>query len=829
LWWAQKLKKMLAIAVLLALLSLAVCDQECESLLAKVNPFVGTGGLTYGYGSLNPGAQAPFGALRLGPDTTATIANIAWRHFSGYNPQDDKIRAFSHTHLVGAGINNLGNFGVMPMRRDSLSLPHSWWSTFKKESEHAVPGQYSVYLDSPRVQADLLATSRFTAVHRYSFDSTSNPGKASVLVDACHAARLHDGLVTDHHHAMCKEASMTIAEDMQSFDGFALFYEDVNVWIHGEFVFPDEPARKVQGWETCMVSKGGLCHKDVGKTFNNSVDLFSFASLGRLGADGTEANNNEPFVVELHVGISFVSSELAKANYDEIFSGLVNSRRTFAERKSASESSWCDELGHLQVTDLDADVMGDFSSLVHTMNYHSRMSPSNLMESGGAYRGLDSAVHNSVSERSAQYGNAPQADKRADYAFFSDLSLWDTFRTQHPWLLLTDERVALGVIRSLAEMTVQQGGFPRWVLLSHDISCMVGLHGMALITEAIHAGWGQEHFDLSTLYKYLLPQLTDPAFSGPNRRGEDVTFYLDKGYVASEQSDKSPSMTVTYAYDDWLLSQISAKVGDIQSSQEAAKRAHNVLNLWNSTQEYLGFICARDKAGTYLCPDNPVGPSAWEENIEGDAYHWGFFGMVQDPSGLIPLLYSSPSDFVQSMDKYFSKHVELQNEFKLATTGLPNPYYWAGNEISSFTPWLFAYAGVSGACTYSQSWSRKLLEIHYSNTPSGLPGNDDYGSMSSWFVFAALGLFPRAGSSDFVLGSPRVSQAAIRLRKLDGSTSILSITTHDNSAENIYVSRALLNGVELSSPIVSRAQLTAAAGASLEFFMSPVKQSALCP
>ena len=136
---------------------------------------------------------------------------------------------------------------------------------------------------------------------------------------------------------------------------------------------------------------------------------------------------------------------------------------------------------------------------------------------------------------------------------------------------------------------------------------------------------------------------------------------------------------------------------------------------------------------------------------------------------------------------------------------------------------------MSGACTYSQSWSRKLLEIHYSNTPNGLPGNDDYGSMSSWFVFAALGLFPRAGSSDFVLGSPRVSQAAIRLRKLDGSTSILSITTHDNSAENIYVSRALLNGVELSSPIVSRAQLTAAAGASLEFFMSPVKQSALCP
>jgi putative alpha-1,2-mannosidase len=150
-------------SLLLAILGLAVSwalDEPCAGLLAKVNVFVGTGGLAYGYGSLNPSTN-PHGGMRLGPDTADSALDISWRHFSGYNSDDDQIRAFSHTHLVGAGIDNLGHFGVMPTL--GMTKPLSWWSPFSKSREKASPGRYSVFLDKPRVQVDLQATSRFTA------------------------------------------------------------------------------------------------------------------------------------------------------------------------------------------------------------------------------------------------------------------------------------------------------------------------------------------------------------------------------------------------------------------------------------------------------------------------------------------------------------------------------------------------------------------------------------------------------------------------------------------------------------------------------------------
>ena len=108
----SKLVIFLALSVLVGLAS-ALSD-ECASLLSKADPLNGSGGLGYGYGSINPGSSFPRGAMRLGPDTTKSVANLGFEHFSGYNYIDDKVRMMSHTHFVGAGINGLGNFGIMP-------------------------------------------------------------------------------------------------------------------------------------------------------------------------------------------------------------------------------------------------------------------------------------------------------------------------------------------------------------------------------------------------------------------------------------------------------------------------------------------------------------------------------------------------------------------------------------------------------------------------------------------------------------------------------------------------------------------------------------------
>jgi len=57
--------------------------------------------------------------LRLGPDTALKVFDqdltLPFEHFGGYNFEDNYIRAFSHTHLVGAGAGDYGNFGFMPL------------------------------------------------------------------------------------------------------------------------------------------------------------------------------------------------------------------------------------------------------------------------------------------------------------------------------------------------------------------------------------------------------------------------------------------------------------------------------------------------------------------------------------------------------------------------------------------------------------------------------------------------------------------------------------------------------------------------------------------
>ena len=118
--------------------------------------------------------------------------------------------------------------------------------------------------------------------------------------------------------------------------------------------------------------------------------------------------------------------------------------------------------------------------------------------------------------------------------------------------------------------------------------------------------------------------------------------------------------------------------------------------------------------------------------------------------------------------------------------------------------------------------------MHFSNAPNGVPGNEDYGAMSSWLLFASFGLFPQAGTTNFLIGSPRVQSATLRLQHFDGTTSDLEIVTVNNSADNVYVSSLFVNGEEHRSTVIDRAVLADPAGCRLEFHMSSVAESALC-
>jgi putative alpha-1,2-mannosidase len=236
-------------------------------------------------------------------------------------------------------------------------------------------------------------------------------------------------------------------------------------------------------------------------------------------------------------------------------------------------------------------------------------------------------------------------------------------------------------------------------------------------------------------------------------------------------------------------------------------------------------MCQRSNGAgePFLCPREPahvVKDMLESPYIEGDAWHWAYF-VPHDPPGLVAL-FPSPAAFEAQLTQLFEDTVPFHEAFGNV---VPNAYYWAGNEHNLLTPWLFNYA--PGACHKTQKWTRAVTHMNFNNEPRGLPGNDDYGALSSWLLFAYAGLYPKAGDSVFLVGSPRVAAATLKLARLGGGVAVLAVLTRNNSATNVYVESLLVNGVAHLSPFIERSAF--ADGATLEFFMTDQPRSGLCP
>lgn len=779
----------------------------------SVNVFIGSGGPAYGYGGVNPAAQVPFGAMRIGPDTTLKAGDITFRHFSGYNYADDTIRAFSHTHLVGAGTNDLGNIGIMPFNLQNGSFDNArnfWWSTFHKNNESGSPGVYKVHLDEPNVDVELLALSNMAGIHKYTYHlntpSLESPG---LLVDVCHAAKLDKD-----SESLCSNASISIDPQDPSVFRAAVsfnggFTKKMWMFLYGKLEYEESGASSAP-WRLCSGKelKSMQC-EDAGTEMQTSLGMLHATQLFNIDKKILKRGS---FTAQLRVGLSFINSTMAQKNLE----AALISGNSYESLKLDTQSLWASYLDKITVKSLEGDE--ELNAMLYSAVYRSFLSPTDYTETDGLYVGADKKVHNVTAERIETYGDAfidqKQANDDHSLHFYSDLSFWDTFRTLHPWQLLLSEQLAVGVARSVGEISTQQQAFPRWILGSQEESCMIGLHGSAFILEAALAGL-QSLFDITTIQKLLVQQSTQ---SVPLNGRTDVQFYMSDGYVSQDSAEDSAALTLTFAFDDFVLGGISNLVNDSTAAQAAYDRSRNYRNIWSSEKQY---FCGRYKSGELLCPDTPTDVESWELYREGDALHWLYF-VPQDVPGLIQL-FPSVEDFDQSLSFFMDQHVAYQEKFGSA---LPNPYYWAGNEHNHLSPYLFNF---ESNCTKTQYWARRLTEMHFSNTAHGDPGNEDYGAMSTWLLFSSLGFYPLAGTTTFLLGSPRISSASLRFSRWGrAEESVLRIVAHNNSQSNLYVERVLLNGEPLKSPFIKRDQLVAQSEVTLEFFMHSEATSTLC-
>lgn len=120
------------------------------------------------------------------------------------------------------------------------------------------------------------------------------------------------------------------------------------------------------------------------------------------------------------------------------------------------------------------------------------------------------------------------------------------------------------------------------------------------------------------------------------------------------------------------------------------------------------------------------------------------------------------------------------------TFWLPNPYYWPGNQHDLFSVWLFPFANRSDL---TQKYSRQIIDTSYGLDGSGLPGNDDYATMSAWLVFAVLGFYPLPSTQTYILGSPYIHYARIDRRISENETLPFRIRVNNNAKANEYVQK----------------------------------------
>ncbi|PTD22076.1 GH92 family glycosyl hydrolase [Sphingomonas fennica] len=746
--------------LLSALLATAViaAPVAAQTTYDSADPFIGTGG----EGHTFPGAVAPFGMVQVSPDTdTGCEIRDCYGHAAGYRHGDPTIQGFSQTHFSGAGHSDLGDFLLMPVAGDAVPLepgdpakPRSGYrSRFSHDQEVARPGYYAVSLIDHGVRAELTAGPR-VGVHRYAFPA----GKAAhVVLDLRSSLYNYPGKILWSSVRLRADGTITGSRETRGWAPARKLFFAIrpNVPLQGHAFLDREeniPYRGFQG--------PGRGREDV-------VQLQGRALVARLDF-GKLASP-----LEVKVAISSVDEDAAIAN-------LESEAGDFDAIRARTRAAWEQALGAVEI-----DAPAPMKRMVATALYHALLAPSIFSDADGRYRGPDDQVH-----------------RAEGFTFHSTFSLWDTFRAEHPLLLLVQpESRNLDFVKSLlaSQQASPFGLLPVWQFHGRETWTMIGYHAVPVIADAYLKGL--RGFDADA----ALDAMVRSASYGPYGGLDD---YMKLGFVPIDREPEAASKTVEYAYDDWTIARMAGAMGRAGIARRFERRAGNWRNSFDAQS---GFLRARKVDGSFRTPFDPTAINYGSDYTEGNAWQYSWF-VPQDQAAMFALL-GGDAAAAAKLDRMFEfDNSKLDYSHAEDIAGLIGQYIH-GNEPSHHVAYLYAYAGQPWR---TQERLKQIVESQYKPTPDGLSGNDDLGQMSAWLVFTALGFYPVApGSNEYVIGRPFVDRATLALP--NGKR--LLIVADGLSDANRYVGRVALNGKPLDRAYLRHDEIMA--GGELRFTMQP--------
>ncbi len=658
---------------------------------------------TSNFGTTNPGPIAVRGMANVSPFNVAGPQNLPLEKDSRWLSTP---YVHENTFLTGFSHVNLSGVGcpelgvILAMPTTGAIVTDHLEYGSTYSNEVSQVGYYSNILDKYDIKAEATATTR-VGVSKYSFPA----GESNILLN------LGLGL-TNEEGASIRVVSATEIEGVRSVGSFCYYKpeEAYPVYFVARF---SSPADEFGVWKKPATYKGV---ESEWMGYNGKTRLmkgFTKEVVGDSIGAYMRYNFESPTEVEMKIGISYVSLDNARENLEKETSG-----RTFNEILLDARKEWNQYLSKIEVEGGSEED----KTIFYTALYHTLIHPNTLNDFNGDYPKMK--TRETLNTKGTRY---------------TVFSLWDTYRNLHQLMGLVYPKQQSDMVKSMLQIYDESGWLPKWELNATETTTMVGDPAGIIITDTYLKGI--RDFDVKKAYEAMVKS-ADQLGDNPLRPG--LQDYIEKGYLTTKTTNSgSVSTTQEYNIADYAIAQLAKELGNKDDYKRFGKRAISYRKLFDNE---FNLLRPRNDDGSWLTPYNPESGANFEKNlgfIEGNAWQYTFM-VPHDIKGLMKLM-GGPKPFAQRLQDVFDK-----GQFDMA------------NEPDIAYPYLFNY--VKGQEYRTQKMVSGLLSKHFKNSPDGIPGNDDTGTMSAWAVFSMMGIYPvNPAEPMYALTKPKFDKITIHL------------------------------------------------------------------
>ena len=655
---------------------------------------------TSNYGATFPGPIAPRGMASISPFNVAGAPNKLEKDSQWLS----NPYVHENTLLTGFSQVNLSGVGC-PDLGVLLLMP----TTGELETNHLKYGSTyknevakAGYYSTHIDKYDIKA--EFTASKRVGVSKFTFPnGQANVLLN------LGLGL-TNEQGAMVQVVSSTEIQGMRSVGTFCYNSPEAAYPVYFVAKF-SKPADRFGVWKKPAKYEGTeaqwMAYNGKNRLMEQSTKMVVGDSIGSYFSYNFEKTET----VEVKIGVSYVSIENARENLEK-----ETGNKSFDAVCKETYNEWNELLSKIKV---EGGTTED-KTVFYTALYHTLIHPNTLNDFNGEYPEI----------KTGKIG-------KTDGTRYTVFSLWDTYRNVHQLMSLVYPQQQLDMVKSMLDMYDENGWLPKWELNSTETFTMVGDPASIVITDTYLKGI--KDFDVQKAYTAMLKS-ADQLENNPLRPG--LKDYIQKGYLTTENVG-SVSTTQEYNAADNAIALLAKELGKTADYKRFSKRSLSYKKLFDKNFKLLR---PKTKDGNWYEPFDPNAGANFTENIgfiEGNAWQYAF--MIPHDMGGLKKLMGGDRGFTDQLQKIFDT-----TQFDMA------------NEPDIAYPYLFNY--VKGEEWRSQKLVEELVRKHFKNTPAGIPGNDDTGTMSAWVVYSMMGFYPIApGEPKYTITKPLFDKITIQL------------------------------------------------------------------